>query len=402
MKISDIIITPVAVPIEQALTKSELRVGPRVVMEVLVEIMTDEGICGIGESPCFLGNDLCADILKTVKPFLVGKDPANINYLMKELYATYNLSHLHLHSGSWAFSGIEMALWDILGKRAQRPLYKCWGGAYRKQIEFIGAVERQTSEGVEAEAAKLAALGYHTIYLKAGFHPEEDIERVAAIRKAVPDKNVKIRIDANQGWSTGTAITTINRLEEYGIECVDQPVIMYNLDAMKMVKDSVHVPIAAHESGWTMYDVLNAIKANAVDYIHIDGRFDAGYNGARISAGIAEAAGIQCIHHSYFELGVSYAMNLHMIAATANCTLPNQGSEYIKLTDDILKGGKLQTGEGPYCSVPEGPGIGVELDPERVGKYHELYMKEIYEKGSERCIETPAYTAMFLRPYFNM
>lgn len=207
-------------------------------------------------------------------------------------------------------------------------------------------------------------------------------------------------MDANQAWSTGVAINTINRMADYGMEFVDQPVLMYNLDALKMVKDSVCVPIAGHECGWTMYDILNAVKANAVDYLHIDGRFDAGYYGSRISAGIAEAAGIQCIHHSFFELGVSFAMNLHMIAATANCTLANQGSEYDKLEDDVLAGGKLNK-QGPWCDVPEGPGIGVALDPERMSKYHEYYIKEVLEKGFERETENHYYGAMHLRPYFK-
>ena len=134
MKITDIRITPVAVPVKPAKSESKMRMGPRVLLEVMVEIFTDEGIVGIGESPCFLGNDLCAEILKSARPALIGKDPTNVNRLLKELYVHYNLVHLHIHSASWAFSGIEMALWDILGKRAGKPLYKVWGGAYRKRI----------------------------------------------------------------------------------------------------------------------------------------------------------------------------------------------------------------------------------------------------------------------------
>ena len=400
MKITDIRITPVAVPVKPAKSESKMRMGPRVLLEVMVEVFTDEGIVGIGESPCFLGNDLCTEILKSTRPALIGKDPTNINRLLKELYVHYNLVHLHIHSASWAFSGVEMALWDILGKRANKPLFQVWGGAYRKRIEFMGGVERQELDAMTRDAAQLAEAGYKVIYTKAGFDPEDDIAAVAAMRKGIADPRVKIRVDANQAWSTGVAINTINRMSEYGMEFVDQPVLMYNLDALKMVKDSVCVPIAGHECGWTMYDVLNAVKANAVDYLHIDGRFDVGYNGSRISAGIAEAAGIQCIHHSFFELGVSFAMNLHMIASTANCTLANQGSEYEKLEDDVLVGGKLNK-QGPWCAVPEKPGIGVELDPNRMAKYHEYYMKEVYEKGFERETENHYYGAMYLRPYFK-
>ena len=92
------------------------------------------------------------------------------------------------------------------------------------------------------DAAQLAEAGYKVIYTKAGFDPEDDIAAVAAMRKGIADPRVKIRVDANQAWSTGVAINTINRMSEYGMEFVDQPVLMYNLDALKMVKDSVCVP----------------------------------------------------------------------------------------------------------------------------------------------------------------
>ncbi len=401
MKITDIIVTPVAVPLKPSPTASKMRKGPRVVLEGLVEITTDEGLTGIGETPCFLGNDLATEIVRSAKPALIGKDPRNVNKLLKELYVHYNLVHLHMHSGSWAFSGIEMALWDIVGKRAGKPLYQVWGGAYRKRIEFIGGVERQELDGMTAQAAELAALGYKIIYTKVGFDPEDDLAAVAAMRRGAPDPSVKIRVDANQAWSTGVAINTINRMAEYGMEFVDQPVLMYNLDALKMVKNSVVVPIAGHECGWTMYDVLNAVKQSAIDYLHVDGRFDTGYTGSKISAGIAEAAGIQCVHHCYFQLGLALAMNLHMIASTPNITLANQGDSYSSLEDDILAGGKMSKEPGPYREVPEGPGIGVALDPERVAKYNELYIKEVLEKGFERETESHYYGAMHLRPYFS-
>ena len=143
MKITDIRVTPVAVPMKENESVSKMRMGPRVILEVMVEVFTDEGITGIGESPCFLGNDLCADILESTRPFLIGKDPTNVGRLLKEIYVHYNLVHLHIHSACWAFSGIEMALWDILGQKAGKPLYELWGGAYRKKIEFLGGIERR-------------------------------------------------------------------------------------------------------------------------------------------------------------------------------------------------------------------------------------------------------------------
>lgn len=401
MKIINVESIPVSVPVKEAESKSKMRIGPRLMTAVIVRVITDQGYVGYGETPAgILGADIACEIINTTNKFLIGKDPRNINQLMKMLYAQYNLTHLHIHAGSWAFSGIEMALWDIAGKRADMPLYQLWGGAYRKKIEFYGDVERQSPEAMTKRAKELAEMGFKTIYTKVGLDPDDDVAAVAAMRAGAPDPKVKIRVDANQAWNTGLAIHTINRMEPYGMEFVDQPVIMYNIDALAQVRRSVSVPIAAHESAWTMYDLVNVIKKEAADYIHIDPRFDAGYTAARISAGMAEAAGIQCIEHSHFELGVAFAMKLHLIASCPNFTIANQLVEYNILLDDILKDGPLKM-DGPYASVPEGPGIGVEISDEKIEQYHETYRKEIFEKGFERQTENHYYAAMFMRPYFK-
>lgn len=400
MRITGIKATPVGVPLEEVKSKSRMRIGPRLMVAVIVEVFTDEGITGIGETPAILGPGLSAEYIKSAGNILIGRDPTDINKLMKILYTHYNLAHLHIHAGNWALSGIDLALWDIAGKRARMPLYQLWGGAYRKKINFYGHVERQDPDEMKKQASEFVKKGFTTIFTKVGFDHQDDIDAVAAMRAGAPGRDIKIRVDANQAWSTGEAVVMINKMAEYGLEFVDQPVLMYNLDALKTVKDKVSVPIAAHESGWTMYDILNVIKKDAADYIHIDTRFDAGFVGARISAGMAEAAGIQCIAHSYFEMGPIFAANLHFIASCPNFTLANQLVEYQSLKSDVIKGGPLKF-QGSYVEVPEGHGIGIELDQDLLGIYNELYIKEILEKGLETGMDNHLYGAMYLRPYLK-
>ena len=401
MKITDIIVTPVAVPVKPAETASKMRIGARVMPAVLVEVLTDEGITGIGESPSVLGLDLTAEFVGSAKEFMVGEDPSQINVLMKKLYARYNLTHLHVHLGNWALNGIELALWDIAGKRAGMPLYQLWGGAYRKKIDYYGIVERQELDGMEHRAKELAEAGYKTIYTKIGMDPEDDVAAVAAMRRGAPDRSIKIRVDANQSWNTGTAIKVINEMAQYDVDMVEQPVLMYNLDALREVRNHVSVPILGHESNWTMYDMLNVIKANAVDYVKLDARFDLGYTGVRISAGMAESAGIQCVHHSFFELGIAFAANMHVIASCPNFTTTNSNGEYDRLEDDVLVGGLMQGPDPAHYLVPEKPGIGVELDHDRVGKYHEYYLEHVHRKNIERDTENHYYGAMQLRSYLK-
>ena len=120
-----------AVPLEKADTKSKMRKGPNAVIAVIVEVHTDEGVVGIGETPAVLGLDLSAAIVNSTRPILVGRDPGDINVLMKRLYVMYNANHLHIHTACWAFSGIELALWDIAAKTAGMPLYQLWGGSFQ-------------------------------------------------------------------------------------------------------------------------------------------------------------------------------------------------------------------------------------------------------------------------------
>ena len=403
MKISSVKITTVGIPLHSISTQSRIRVGKRMLVSNILEVHTDEGITGIGEAPSVLGGDLTKNILDTVEENLIGKNPLHVNRVTKELYVRYNLAHFHLHAANWALNGIEMALWDIIGKAAGLPLYEVWGGPFRLEIPYYGYLEREEPEAMSKEALRLSKAGFKTLFTKVGLNPEDDLAAVEAMRKGADSsgiKNIKIRVDANQSWSPGEAVRMINAMARYDLELVDQPVIMYNIDSLKRVRESVSVPISAHESGWTFYEVLNVIKNQAADAIHIDPRFDAGFYGARISAGIAEAAGIPAIVHSFGELGVTFIANMHLAAATPNCTLANQGSTYMRLKDDIITGGLLKF-KGGKVHIPDGPGLGVALDKEKLACYAEYYQKEIREKGLDRKFHTELYSAMHMRSYLR-
>ena len=401
MKITGMKATPVGVPLNINTEDAYLRKGPALLVEVLLEVFTDEGITGIAEVPVVAGATMAAELVKSAEQFVVGKDPANATVLIKELYACYNLNHLHMHAANWALNAIERACWDIMGKKVGQPLYKLWGGGFRKEIEFFGLSEAEDLDEIRKTAKLRAEQGYKVIYTKVGFStPDYDVAMVKAIREGAPDPSVKIRVDANQAWSVGEAISIINQMEPYGMDCVDQPVIMYNLDALKTVKNATRVPIAAHEATWTMYDMLRVIKENAADIVHIDPRFDAGYHGTRVSAGIAEAAGVPVISHAYYELGVALMERMQVCAACPAFTMVHQRGEYEYLKEDVVQGGKLEIKNGKIA-LPDKPGLGVELDQEKMAVYNEKYIKEIKEAGFENATESPLYGAQFTRKYLK-
>ena len=396
MKITGLKSTVVAVPTRND-GPSEVSGSPYR-LAVLVEISTDEGLVGLGEAPNPVGAEATKIIIDSAEPLLLGNDPTDVEILKKSLYAHYNLTHLHIHAACWALNGIDMALWDIVGKVCQQPLYKLWGGAFRKKIQFYGYVQRATPENVAAQATARVKEGFSTVYMKVGFDEELDLACVKAMREAIGPKP-KIRIDANQSWPAGEAIRIIKRLGECDLEFVEQPVLMYNIDALSRVRAAVDVPIASHESSWTMYEAINVIKREAADVIHVDPRFDAGFVGARMTAGIAEAAGLPVVMHSFGELGVAQNAYLHLIASAPNYIFANQ-SGYGDLTDDIIQGGLLTFKDG-CLDLPEGPGIGVELDREKVKAYSGYYEEHIKGNEFSQPWLTPEYMMMQYRRFFE-
>ncbi|MEM3028435.1 MAG: mandelate racemase/muconate lactonizing enzyme family protein [Candidatus Bathyarchaeia archaeon] len=396
MKITDMKATPVAVPLrERSPSKT-----PKYLQSVIVEVFTDEGIVGIGESHAALGGDVTKLILESVKGVILNEDPTDTEVLKKKLYAACSLTHLHIHAANWALSGIDMALWDIVGKSSRKPLHEIWGGAFRRRIEYYGAISRTNPNDIANQAKELIEEGFRTLYLKVGFDPDEDIECVKAIRETASSYQgrIKIRVDANQAWSPGEAIRIVNKLAKYDLELVDQPTLMYDLEGLARVRKAVEVPIASHESSWTFYNVLNIIRYGAADVIHIDPRFDAGFMGARISAGMAEAAGLPVLTHEWAMLGVSTAAYMQLIASTPNFTLANQGG-CRNLADDVIKGGPLRLRDG-HLDLPEEPGIGVELDPEKVEKYGKVYERTFKGKGFSK-EDATSYQLMAYRRYFG-
>ena len=404
MQITDLKTTIVAVPQKGAPDNFSLAGGTWKVV-IIVEVNTDDGLVGLGEAiPTFSDMEFEAAkrLVDSARLLLIGEDPFNVNPIIKKLYVAYNLSHFHIHASSWAWTGVEMALWDLVGKKCGQPLYKIWGGAFRKKIPYFGLIYRTegtTSEEVANRSIELVKKGFESIFMKVGFDVEEDIELVKVIRETVGYNNgIKIRVDANQAWTPGQAIQVINRLEKYDIEYVDQPVLMYNLDNMARVRSAVNVPISSHESSWTFYDALNLIKRDAADAIHIDPRFDAGFYGARITAGMAEAAGLPVLLHGYSQIGITTCAFMHLAASCPNFMLANQGATYDELLDDVILGGRLEFKDG-CLDLPEKPGLGVELDPKKMEKYHAAYNEKVKPKGPPS--ELPLYKYMPYRNFFK-
>jgi L-alanine-DL-glutamate epimerase-like enolase superfamily enzyme len=378
MKIVDVRTTIVAVPQKREYRSSWRRgyQGSTPQIAVLVELETDSGLVGIGESPAVYAGrpEVTVAMIDAVRDLLLGADPFEHDIVRRRIYAETGMAHLGTQGLSWAISGVDTALWDLVGRAVGQPLHRLWGGAWRTHSPFYGDVPPAEPAQMGEAAVEWVEGGFRTLYVKVGFGADLDVARVRAIREAVGD-GPRIRVDANQAWSPGAARTTIERLAEHGLEYVEQPTLASNLDEMAAVRRMVSVPILAHEASLTVEGTLNTIAKQAADALQLDPRFDAGIAGARTAALIAEAAGLPVVTHTFGELGVATAAVLQLHAAHRNFVLDSQ-TYYWNLEDDVIAGGLMQW-HGCELEVPTGPGIGVELDRDRVAHYAALYQREV-------------------------
>jgi L-alanine-DL-glutamate epimerase-like enolase superfamily enzyme len=366
MVITSIETIPVRVPIQERLAIRAKGGYHSVSPFLLVRVNTDEGIHGLGEVSCtprWSGEDqvTAAHFMRSIfAPLLEHQDPRDIERL------TLKMRHA-LAGHPFTKAAVEMALWDILGKASNLPVYRLLGGPVR---DFVPT--KWSISGVEPErAADIAEWaveqGFRAMKVKVGIDPEQDVARVAAVRKVLGP--LRLGIDANGAWNVETAVRMIRRLQEYEIAFAEQPIAPGNVEALAEVRRSVAVPIVADESVYTAADALQLAHARAADVFSIYIGKSAGIGPARQVAAVAEAAGLVCTIGSNLEMGVGSAAMIHfaMAAPAIADDFPCDIIGPMFYTDELLQEPLPVT--GGQARPHEKPGLGVELDEEKVRRY---------------------------------
>ena len=341
----------------------------RGITNVLVELETDDGLVGLGEAVGWPTPEVAEAVLETFREVVLGADPFRTEELTQTVFRRHPWHYFRQTAGC-VLGGIEMACWDLVGKACALPLHVFFGGAVRDRVPYYTTVTpgepadmaRQAQEGVER--------GFETVYLKVGFGKGGDFEAVHAVREAV-GPGPRLRVDANEAWTAGEAVAEIRRLEELDIEFVEQPVNMYDLDALTYVRERVNVPIGGNQTTWHEFATLDALKRPSVDAVVSDPHQVGGLARFKKVAAIAEIADAPIVKHSFGDLGVCSLASAHVLATCYNAGLGHQ-THYHHLADDVIEGGKPEF-EGGGLALPDAPGIGVALDPDRVERYAELY-----------------------------
>lgn len=392
MKIIEVRITPIAIPDVPLLNTKG--VHPSVFLRAIIELVTDTGLVGLGEA---YGAKRTLHGLQTVAPKLDGLDPYNLRDLRARVDAalpdaggvnapTALADHKVVDV---VYSAFEIACLDLRGKEVGRPLCDLLGGKVRNEVSFGGYLffkfakrpgtvgedifgEVMTPDAMVEEAREIVGQnGYKSLKLKGGvLEPDLEIETMLKLREAFPHH--PLRIDPMGGWSVPTALKVIEKLDGV-LEYLEDPV--RGMDAMAELSAQTSMPLATNLVVVEFEEVIEAIKRDAVQIILSDHHYWRGATGAIHLGEMCRAAGLGVSMHSNSHLGISLAAMTHVAAATPNLTY-DCDTHYPWYGKEIIKGGRVTFRDGKL-PVPDGPGLGVELDPDAVAELHALYNEQM-------------------------
>jgi L-alanine-DL-glutamate epimerase-like enolase superfamily enzyme len=334
----------------------------------IVEIDTDEGITGIGSGGVLMSYASAARL------FLVGQDPLAIERIFPTIR---NIAYFV--GRVWA---VEVALWDIVGKAAGQPLYRLLGGARDRLRAYASTGELRPAERRVEDVQRLREEGFSAVKLR--FHspnPKDDLPILATVRRAVGE-GMDIMVDANQAWTypgdvvehrwdLRTAIYMARAMEEHGVYWLEEPLYAYAYDELASLRREVNLRIAGGELNRGLEEFQVYMEKGCFDVYQPDSTFAGGITTARKVAAMAEARGLMFSPHTWTN-GIGLMANAHLAAAVPNCPFiefPYDPPAWTPETRDFLLTEPIRIDKEGYLRLPDKPGLGIELDPDKMKKY---------------------------------
>lgn len=382
MKITDIAVHLVRLPARRDHNWASKMATP-IGHHAIIEISTDEGLTGWGESPAgatwggahmrYYGESpetVRVVINDYLLPAVLGKNPVDISIL----HAAMDKA---IKGHPYAKAAVDIACYDLAGKALNVPVSTLLGGAHRDSIEVAHSLGIMDLDRCYAEAEEAVSEGALTIKCKTGLDPVRDVTLVRELRRLLGPQ-IKIRVDGNEGYeSVASAVAVTRRQEEYDILLCEQPVV--GAVGLARVAKRIDSPVMADESAWTVQDVLELDKLDAAQCISLYVTKPGGLYRARQVADVVEQLNMYCDIGGSIETGIGNAANLHLGSATRVATLPSvcpvsqpEGGDGPKTAgvyylDDLLT--EPLKYENGRVFTPTGPGLGVEVDREKLSRY---------------------------------
>jgi D-galactarolactone cycloisomerase len=357
---------------------------------LLVELTTEDGTVGIGESAIYGGSGSVTEALihDVLAPRLLGQDVRQPEWLWQRMLWP---SHQLGNGGAlpMALSGLDIAVWDVMARQAGLPLWRLLGG-HRDRVRAYASggfyFEGKDAEAVADEFRGYAERGFRHGKMKVGRTPEtalnplayqvrpdfatvsleEDLTRVRAVRAAVGD-GFGLAVDANNAWNVATALRAGRELDRLGVAWFEEPVLTDDRAGSAELAQALDTPIAGYETESLLSGFRDLIEARAVDVVQPDVIWTGGITACRRVAALAHAAGLPCIPHVY-STAVSLVANLHLVASLPNSHLLELDQNPNGLRSELLDVPVEPDGDA-VVALSDRPGLGVSLDRETLRRY---------------------------------
>ncbi len=404
MQVAEVRLTPVAIPDGPLLNCKG--VHQPYALRTIIEVVCDDGTVGLGET---YGSMKALTGLRRAAPAIIGLDPFHLHGLhwrviealpeggginAKSAVADHKLTDV-------VTSAFEVPLMDIQGKALGRPVSDLLGGAIRQSVPFSAYLffkfkahigqppdawgEVLTPDAMVEEARRFVSEhGFTALKLKGGvLEPDGEIETMHKLREAFPLH--PLRIDPNGGWSVSTAKRMARELEGV-LEYMEDPVL--GVEQMAEVAAATPIPLATNMIVLEFDQIAEAVRRNAVQVILADHHYWGGLRATTHLARVCSTFGLGLSMHSNSHLGITLAAMLHVAAATPNLTYACD-THYPWTGVDVIAGDLFRFQAGSL-KVPDKPGLGVELDRDKLNA-----LAALYEKGSVRERDDTAYMQQF-------
>ncbi|MGO4303268.1 mandelate racemase/muconate lactonizing enzyme family protein [Cupriavidus sp. RAF12] len=328
---------------------------------LLVKVTSDTGLVGWGESFGFTAIPAVKAVIETmIGPACIGLDAGAIESISQDLQRRF---HIFGRSGAvtFALSALDIALWDLAGKAAGKPVHALLGGARRTSLPAYASLIRYAdSDAITANIHRAIDEGYRSLKLH-----EVDLAVIEAARKAAgPD--VEITLDVNCPWSLREAIDISAKLEPFGLRWLEEPIWPpENYHGLAALRRASHIPVAAGENASTLIEFQQMLSAGAVDFVQPSPAKMGGITELRKVMALADAHNVAVMVHTFYD-GPGLLASIHATAA-----LGDAGSmiewRYFDMAADLY-GGALRPRDG-HIDVPQGPGLGFDPDPAVIDRY---------------------------------
>ena len=357
MKIVDIRTGEIGIPLARPF-KTALRTVERV-EDIVVRVTAENGMVGYGEAPptAVITGDTKGSVLSAINEFIA---PAILGADILALDEVLERMDRSIKGNASAKAAVDMALYDLWGKVLGKPLWQLLGG-YRREFETDITISVNPVPQMVADAVAAVKEGYRILKIKVGKEGMEDIPRIAAIRGAV-GKDIRLRVDANQGWTVKDSIRIISAMEDEGldIELVEQPVEAHDIDGMAEITRAVYTPILADESVFSPLDALEIIRRRAADLINIKLMKTGGIHQALKICDIASLYGVECMMGCMLESKLAVSAAAHLTAARGIVTRADLDGPSLCAEDPFTGGPDY---DGPVIRMNDLPGIGITTVP---------------------------------------